>query len=70
MISWTRKDLIEEIDIIEEVLGEFSGRLVELEDVLLPTLEAKVRDIREVCKEADDILARLEHWLTLLKCKA
>ena len=45
---------------IEQTFAELAGHLVEAGDVLLPSLEAKVRDVRGVLKQAYDVLSRLE----------
>jgi hypothetical protein len=37
-----------------------AGPLVEIEETILPSLEANVREIRRVCKEAYDILGKIE----------
>ena len=36
------------------------GSLAEIEEMILPSLEANVRDIRRVCKEAYKILDKIE----------
>ena len=45
---------------IEQMFAEVTAHLVHAEEMLLPNLEAKARDIREVCKKAYDVLSRLE----------
>jgi hypothetical protein len=45
---------------IEQVIAELGGHLVNIEELMLPSLEAKVRDVRQVCQEAYKVLSRLE----------
>jgi hypothetical protein len=44
----------------EQMFAELAGRLVEAGDVLLPSVEAKVQDVRDVLKQAYSLLGRLE----------
>ena len=46
---------------IEQTFAEVAAHLVKAEDMLLPIIEAGVRDIRDVLKQANDVLGRLEH---------
>ena len=55
---------------IEQTFAELAAQLVEAEDVLLPSLEAKVRDVRDVLKQAYDVLSRLELQVTSQKAKS
>ena len=45
---------------LEQAFAEVEAVLVKLDELLLPSLEAKVRDIREVCQEASEALTWLE----------
>ena len=54
---------------IEQTFAEVAGRLVEAEDMLLPSIEARVRDVRDVLKQAYDVLSRLELRVTTQKHK-
>ena len=45
---------------IEQMFAEVVAHLVHAEDMLLPSIEAKIRDVRDVCKKAFDALSRLE----------
>jgi hypothetical protein len=54
---------------IEQVLAERGAYLVEAEDVLLPSLEAKVGDVRAACQKAYEVLNRLQVCLTRQKRK-
>ena len=49
---------------IEQLFAEVTGYLVEADDVLLPSLEAKVRDVRDLVKQAQGLLSRLELQVT------
>jgi len=53
----------------EQLFSELASYLVEAEEILLPSLEAKVRDIREVCKNAYGVLTGLEHRVIFQKRK-
>ncbi len=55
---------------IEQTFAELTGRLVEAEDILLPSLEAKVRDVRDVLKLASDVLSQLEFRVKRHQSKA
>ena len=55
---------------VEQTFAELQGYLVEAEDLLLPSLEAKVRDVRDVLKRAYEILNRLERRVTRPKRKS
>ena len=52
---------------IEQTLAELAAHLVEAEDVLVPSLEAKVRDVRAALKRAYHTLSRLEVRVTRRK---
>ena len=54
---------------IEQVLAELGACLVEAEDVLLPSLEARVRDVRAACQKAHEVLERLQVRLMRQKRK-
>ena len=54
---------------IEQMLAEVGAHLVRAEEILLPSLEAKVRDIRSLCQEAYEVLSRLEHRIVIQKRK-
>ena len=54
---------------IEQTFAEVAGRLVEAEDMLLPSIEARVRDVRDVLKQAYDVLERLEARVVTQKPK-
>jgi hypothetical protein len=54
---------------IEEMFTELEACLADVEEIRLPSLEAKVRDIRDVCKTASGILSRLEHRVVIQKRK-
>ena len=45
---------------IEQMFAEVGAHLVEAEEILLPSLEAKVRDVRSLCQKAHDVLSRVE----------
>lgn len=49
---------------IEQMFAELAGQLVEVDDTLLPSLEAKVRDVRDLLKQAYGLLSRLELQVT------
>lgn len=52
---------------IEQVLAELGAYPVEAEDILLPSLEARVRDVRTACQKAHEALERLQVRLTRQK---
>jgi hypothetical protein len=52
---------------IEQLFAEVQAALVDIEEIRLPSLEAKVRDIRDVCKGAYEILSRIEHRVVVQK---
>lgn len=52
---------------IEQTFAELAAHLTEAEDVLLPSLEAKARDIRAALKRAYDVLSRLERRVAMQK---
>lgn len=54
---------------IEQMFAEVRAYLVEAEETLLPRLEAKVRDIRDICKQAYKVLDRLELRVAVQKRK-
>jgi len=54
---------------IEQLFAEVGAALTDIEEIRLPSLEAKVRDIRDVCKAAYDALNRLEHRVVIQKRK-
>ena len=54
---------------IEQTFAEVAAHLVEAEDMLLPSIEAKVRDVRDVLKRAYSVLSRLERKVTKQKHK-
>ena len=43
------------------------GSLTEIEETILPSLEANVRDIRRVCKEAYNTLGKIESRIEKLE---
>ena len=45
---------------LEQMFAEVASHLVEAEEILLPSLEAKVRDVRSLCQKAYDALSRLQ----------
>ena len=45
---------------IEQTFAEVAARLVEARDMQLPSIEASLRDVRDVLKQAYDVLQRLE----------
>ena len=49
---------------IEQLFAELAAHLVEADEVLLPSLEAKVRDVRDLVKQAYGLLSRLELQVT------
>ena len=61
---------ISEDERIEQTFAELAAHLVEAEDVLLPSLEVKVRDVRDVLKQAYDVLSRLEIQVTRQTAKS
>jgi len=52
---------------MEQLFAELQACLVDIEEIRLPSLEAKVRDIRDVCKSAYAILSRIEHRVMVQK---
>ena len=54
---------------VERAIAELAAHLVEAEDVLLPSLEARVRDVRDLLKEAYSVLSRLELQVTKPRSK-
>ena len=52
---------------IEQTFAQLAAHLTEAEDVLLPSLEAKARDIRAALKRAYDVLSRLERRVAMQK---
>ena len=52
---------------MEQLFAELQACLVDIEEIRLPSLEAKVRDIRDVCKSAYDVLSRIEHRVMVQK---
>ena len=54
---------------LEQMFAEVGSHLVEAEEILLPSLEAKVRDVRSLCQKAYDALSRLEHRVVIQKRK-
>ena len=53
----------------EQILAEVQACLTEIEEIRLPSLEVKVRDIRELCKGAYGSLTLLDHRLHIQKRK-
>jgi hypothetical protein len=49
---------------MEQMFADLAAHLVEAEDVLLPSLEAKVRDVRDLLHQAHSLLSRLELQVT------
>jgi hypothetical protein len=45
---------------IEQMVAEVGARLGEAAKILLPSLEAKVRDVRSLCHKAHEVLSRAE----------
>ena len=45
---------------VEQVFAQVEALLAETEEMLLPRIEAGVRDVREVCNRAYDVLIELE----------
>ena len=60
---------ITEEEPIEQAFAEVAAYLVEAEDMRLPSIEARVRDVRDVLKKAYDVLERLEVRVTTQKPK-
>ena len=54
---------------IEQTFAEVAAYLVKAEDILLPSIEAKVWDVRDVLKRAYGVLGRLERKVTRQKHK-
>jgi len=54
---------------LEQMFAEVASHLVETEEILLPSLEAKVRDVRSPCQKAYDALSRLQVRAVFQKCK-
>ena len=54
---------------IEQILAEVQGHLVQAEELMLPSLEAKIRDVRQVCQKAYDALGRLQLRVERLRGK-
>ena len=50
---------------IEQIFAELRADLVEIDEIRLPSLEAKVRDIRDVCKSAYEVLDKIEHRVVI-----
>ena len=63
------KRVIED-ELIEQTFAEVEAHLSEAEDMMLPSLEAKIRDVRDRLKVASDVLSRLEFRVTRLKGKS
>ena len=54
---------------LEQTFAEVAAHLVKAEDTLLPMIEAGVHDVRDVLKQASDVLGRLEQRVVYQKPK-